>query len=240
MAAGVVPQILVQLEAARAGQHLLDQHLRRARVALAQQAKVDRPCLRRLQHPRQVPGAWRAGGGIGARCRPGAAAQHGGDAVGERFVDLLRRNEVNVAVDGAGGDDQMLTRNHLGAGPHHQLRIDAGHGVRVARLPHFDDPAILDADVALDDAPVVDNQRVGDHEVERAALPGTQGAAALPHPIADDLAAAKGDFVAVVGVVVLHLDDQVGVGQADAVAGGRAVEIGVGGAWNAQCHAVPP
>ena len=35
-------------------------------------------------------------------------------------------------------------------------------------LPTLTISPVLDADVALDDAPVVDDQRVGDHQVERA------------------------------------------------------------------------
>ena len=41
--------------------------------------------------------------------------------------------------------------------------------VGIAGLADADDPAVPDADVGLDDAPVVDDQRVGDHQVERAA-----------------------------------------------------------------------
>ena len=46
--------------------------------------------------------------------------------------------------------------------------------------------------------------------------------------VADHLAAAEDHFLAVDGVVLLDLDDQFGVGQADAVAGGGAVVPGVG------------
>ena len=51
----------------------------------------------------------------------------------------------------------------------------------------------------------------------------------LPHAVANHLAAAELRLVAVDRVVALDRDDQqVGVGQADAIAGGRPVVIGVG------------
>ena len=52
----------------------------------------------------------------------------------------------------------------------------------------------------------------------------------LPHPVANDLAAAELRLVAVGRRVVLDPDDEIGVGQADAIAGRRAVVVGVGAA----------
>ena len=79
---------------------------------------------------------------------------------GQRLLDLLRADEVDVRVDAAGGDDHALARDHLGAaadGDRH-----AGLDVGIARLADGGDAAVLDADVGLDDAPVVEDQRVGD------------------------------------------------------------------------------
>jgi hypothetical protein len=91
--------------------------------------------------------------------------------------------------------------------------------------------AVLQADVGLDDAPVVEDQRVGHHRVHRALR---AGALALRHAVADGLAAAELDLFAMATgaqrVVLLHFDDQVGVGQAHAVAHGGAEDFGVGAA----------
>ena len=73
-------------------------------------------------------------------------------------------------------------------------------------LPSAGDAAGLDRDVGLDDAPVVDHERVGDDGV------GDLGGEplALAHAVADRLAAAELHFLAVAagaqGVVVLDLD----------------------------------
>ena len=62
---------------------------------------------------------------------------------------------------------------------------------------------------------------------------------ALAHAVANDLAAAEGDLVAVDGEVLFDFDDQFGIGQPDAVAGGGSVEIGIDAARNAEAHRLP-
>ena len=85
---------------------------------------------------------------------PGAAADHRRDARHQRLVDLLRADEVDVRVDAAGGDDHAFAGDDLGAGADDD--VDAGLDVGIAGLAELRDPAVLDRDVALDDAPPVD------------------------------------------------------------------------------------
>ena len=63
---------------------------------------------------------------------------------------------------------------------------------------------------------------------------------ALPHAVADHLAAAELHLLAVDGAVLLHLEDQVGVGQAHPVADGGAEHLRVGGAVDPVGHALSP
>ena len=63
---------------------------------------------------------------------PGAAAEHGGDARGQRLLDLLRADEVDVAVDATGGDDHAFAGDDLGAGADDD--VDARLHVGVAGL----------------------------------------------------------------------------------------------------------
>ncbi len=56
----------------------------------------------------------------------------GGDAGGQRFLDLLRADEMDVAVDPAGGEDLAFAGDHLGARPDDD--VDARLHVGVARL----------------------------------------------------------------------------------------------------------
>ena len=52
--------------------------------------------------------------------------------------------------------------------PGPMMMVDARLDVGIAGLADGGDAAVLDADVGLDDAPVVDDQRVGDDGVDRA------------------------------------------------------------------------
>src|SRR6185503_8631164 len=93
------------------------------------------------------------------------------------------------------------------------IRLDVG----IAGLADGGDAAFLETDVGLHDAPVIDDQRIGDDGVDRA-LP--VGALRLAHAVADHLAAAELHLFAIGGEVLLDLDDQIGVGETHAIASG--------------------
>ena len=175
------------------------------------------------------PGCASRRGGAGGRA--GAAAHHGGDPGIERLLDLLRADEMDMRVDAAGGDDLALAGDHLGAGADDD--VDAGLDVGVAGLADCGDAAVAERDVGFDDAPVVENEGVGDDGVDRAF--GAR-ALALAHAVADHLAAAELDFLAVNRAVFLDLDEELGVGKAHTVADGRPEHAGVGRAGKAGRH----
>ena len=211
--------------------HLLLKGFGSAGIAFAEEAKVHRQAFSGLQHSTDVEGAWCAGGGVGARCWPGAASHHGGDATGQGCFDLLWADEMNVRIDAAGREDVAFTGDRFGSWPHHD-----GHpflGVGVACLPDSHDAAVLQADIRFDDAPPVENQGVGDHRVNGACGPGCLG---LAHAVTNDFAAAEFHLIAVNGVVLLDLEDQFSVGESDPVACCGAIGLGVGLAGNAVGH----
>ena len=82
-------------------------------------------------------------------------------------------------------------------------------------------------DVGFDDAPMVDDDRVGDDGIHGASRARNL---ALAHAVADDLAAAEFHLFAVGGEVLLDLDEEFRVGEPDAVARRGAEHVGVGGA----------
>ncbi len=174
----------MQLQGAGAGFDHLDERLGIGGIALAEEAEIDRDALGGLQHALQMPGPG-ASRRQGTRGRTAATAQHGGDAAIERVLGLLRGDEMNMAVDAAGGDDLALAADDLGAGADDD--VDAGLDVRVAGLADAGDATTGDADIGLDDAGMVDDHCIGDDGVG-----GAVGAAglALPHAVADHLAAA--------------------------------------------------
>ena len=92
-----------------------------------------------------------------------------------------------------------------------------------------DDAPFLDADIGFDHAGHgIEDERVGNDQVERLGIERQRG---LPHAIADDFAAAEFHLVAVAAAlrdeVALHLDEQIGIGEAHAVAHGGAKHFGV-------------
>ncbi|MNY40015.1 hypothetical protein D3C86_1747300 [compost metagenome] len=71
---------------------------------------------------------------------------------------------MDVGVDAASGEDHAFTGDHFSAGADRDG--DAGLDVRVAGLADAGDAPVLEADVGLDDAPVIDDQCVGDQGVD--------------------------------------------------------------------------
>ncbi len=134
---------------------------------------------------------------------------------------------MNVGVEAAGADDLAFASDDLGAGTDDDgdARLDVG----VAGLADGRDAAVLQADVGLHDAPVIEDERVGDDGVHRA-LP--VGQLRLPHAVADHLAAAELHLLAVDGEVLLHLDDEIRVGKPHLVTGGRPEHVGIGRAFH--------
>jgi len=140
---------------------------------------------------------------------------------------------VDVGVDTARGEDHPLACNDFGTRADHDVyaRLDIG----ITRLANGADAAVFEPDIGLHNAPVIDNQRIGNDRV------GDFGsdALALPHAVADDLAAAEFHLLTVNGVVLFDLNPQLGIGQADTVAGGRAEHLRVGVARNGGTHERP-
>ena len=117
--------VFVQLQPDGARQHLLAQRLVRRAVAFAEKAEVHRILVRGLEHAVHVPDARRAGRGVGAVRRAGAAADHRGDAAGQRVLDLLRADEMDVRIDPARGDDAAFARDDFRRRADDHARRDA-------------------------------------------------------------------------------------------------------------------
>src|SRR5271165_708487 len=178
-----------------------------------------------------MPRPRRAGRRGGTGGRPGAAAEHGRDAAVQRLLDQLRADEMDVGIDAAGGDDTALAGNRFGPRPDHD--VNPGLNIGVARLADTADAAVADADIGLNDPPVIQNHGIGDDGVD-----GTVGAGRLPlpHAVANDLAAAEFDLLAIDRAIALDFDDEVGIGEAQPIAGRRPEHRGIGLARNRRCH----
>src|SRR5882762_6087045 len=77
------------------------------------------------------------------------------DARHQRMLDLLRADEMDVAVESARGEDFALARDHVSAGADDDGHI--GLDVGIARLADRADVSFLDRDIGLHDPPVIDD-----------------------------------------------------------------------------------
>ena len=212
--------VFVNLQADAAGFQLLDERSGLVRIAASEETEIDRPMLGGLQHLADIE---RTAGVDADGDRAERAAEHRGDARRDRVLAQPGRVEMHVHVDGAGRGDHTFAIAHRGRRRDEQARIDAVHDGGIAGLAEADDAAVLDAEIAFDDADHrIDDEDVAEQEVERALRAGHAGGE--PDAVAQRLAAAMQAFVAVDGVILLDDGDQRGIGQADAVADRRAIE----------------
>ena len=118
----------------------------------------------------------------------------------ERGRQQLRVDRVDVRVHGTRRRDQPVRHVRLGVGAHDE--VDAVADRRAAGPPDAGDPAVLDADVGLDDADHgVDDERAREHDVE-LRRPGRT--VPLRHAGAEVLRVAPDRLVAAGGAVLLR------------------------------------
>src|SRR5580700_6397893 len=232
--------ILVEFQATGAGGDLFFERGRARSVSFAEETEVHGEVLHGFEHPRYIPFTGRAGRRVGARGGSRAATDHGRRSIRQGFVNLLRRNEVNMTVDASGGDDHVFARDDFSGCAYDEVRIDTIHRVGISRLTHSYYAAVPNADIAFDYAPVIDDNCVGDDEIENTGVLAARHGAVLSHAVADDFAAAKSDFVTVDGKILFDFDNQSCIREADTVAGRRPVKVGVSAAVNEQAHFFDP
>ncbi|KAI3488240.1 hypothetical protein L1887_47779 [Cichorium endivia] len=213
--------VLVDLESRTAGLDLVLQARQARVVALAREGKVERYAVGGDHHAAQLVLARRARRGARAGGRTRAAADERRDSRGERLLVQVRTDVVHVRIDRSRRHNVLFARNHLGARADHEVRVDTIHDGWIARLADAHDVAGADANVRLDDPPPVDDQRVDHHHIQHRRI---APARRLAHAVADHLAAAELELVAVDRVVLLHLEPQRAVGQPHAVAHRGAIQ----------------
>jgi hypothetical protein len=87
----------------------------------------------------------------------------------KRVGKLSRRDEVDVRVDPAGGQDATFAGDDLGGSADDQAGRDAVHDAGIAGLADRGDAAVAHADVRLVNPGGIDDNSIGDDEVGRAS-----------------------------------------------------------------------
>jgi hypothetical protein len=145
---------------------------------------------------------------------------------GQRDGNQGRRDEVDVAVEGARRRDESETVHRPGARPDHEL--DTIHDVRAARSSDAGDAPVLNSDVGLDHAEQgIDHDDAGDDHVELAVR---RRVVELSLPRAEVLGVPPHRLVARAEVIGLDLDPQVCVTEPNAIASRGPVPVDVLGA----------
>ena len=144
--------------------------------------------------------------------------------LGNRFMRLLRTNEMNVRIQSASGEDQTFTSDDFCCdADNHSLR-NPGHHVGITRLADTGNHSVLDADVGfVNTAPIYD-ERVSDNAVERIRITNT---GSLSHAFSDNLATAKLTFVPINGEIFFNFKDERRIAKPNLVAGGRTEHGGI-------------
>jgi hypothetical protein len=120
--------------------------------------RVDRAGVRRFEHAVDVPGARRAGGGGCPSAGPVPPPSIVVMPLTSRPRRLLRADNVDVGVDAPGRGDSMPSPARTSVpGPTIRLGSTPSADVGVARLADAGDAPVLDADIRLEDAPVIDD-----------------------------------------------------------------------------------
>src|SRR5436190_13566650 len=118
----------------------------------------------------------------------------------------------------------MLAGDDLCRRADFKARGDAVLHAGVTGLADCRNAAVPDADVRLQDAPVIEHDDIGDDEIRR---PFRARHLRLSLAVAHDLAAAERHFIAIAREVPLDLQHEPGIGKAHAIAGGGAIEARV-------------
>ena len=125
---------------------------------------------------------------------PRTAAQHGGHAGMQRILDLLRTNEMDVAVKTACGQDFTLACDNFCARANDNINPRLGIGI--AGLAQRGNAAVAQRHIRFVDAGIVQNKRIGDHRISRAICAGYLR---LAHAVADHFPATEFDLFTIGG-----------------------------------------
>src|SRR5690348_4891744 len=100
---------------------------------------------------------------------------------------------MDMRIDAAGRNDAAFSGNRFRSRTDLHAGSDIRHKVGISGMTDADDATVLDADVGLDDARVVKDERVGNHGVQLAAR--ARSPSRLPHPVTNGLAATEDRFL---------------------------------------------
>src|ERR1700754_2988352 len=142
----------MQLQRTGTSADLLNKGVGATGIAFTSQQNIDRQPLTCLKHATNMPWPRCAGRGVGAGCPTRAPAYHGGNAAGDGFFDLLRRDKVNMGVNPARRHNLAFSGDDFGTWPDND--INSGLNVRIAGFNDLGDVPARQANIGFDDTPM--------------------------------------------------------------------------------------
>ena len=106
-----------------------------------------------------IPWPRGAGCGISASGWTGSATKHGGHAGHQCFINLLRTNKVDMRINTTGSKNMALTGKYFSPRANNNINITLS--IWITRLTYGKDTTIFDAHISFNDAPVIDDNRIG-------------------------------------------------------------------------------
>src|SRR3954470_22664444 len=97
--------VLVQFQSTRACFDLMAQRITSRAISLSEEPDIDRQMVSCLEHATDVPRSWGTRRGVRPGRRPRTATEHRRDPRRDGLIDLLWADEMDMAIDAAGGDD---------------------------------------------------------------------------------------------------------------------------------------
>ena len=158
--------ILVQLERTGAGLDLLFQRRRQRGIALAGEAEIHRKRVGGLDHAGDVPRARRAGGGVGAGAGPVPPPSI--EVMPDIRASSICCGQMKWMWVSKPPAVRILPSPAMTSVPGPMMMVTPGWMSGLPALPMACDAAVLEADIGFDDAPMIEDQRIGDDGIDRA------------------------------------------------------------------------
>jgi hypothetical protein len=129
---------------------------------------------------------------------------------GKTCVELPRLaadKQNEYAINAASRQNLTFPGDNFGAGANDD--IDTLLRIGIAGFADACNATVFDTEIRFNNAPVIDDECVGDHQIHRHR--GINPA--LPHAVADDLAATEFDFITVNRAICLYFQKQAAIAQ---------------------------
>mmetsp|Transcript_24303 Transcript_24303/g.37461 ORF Transcript_24303/g.37461 Transcript_24303/m.37461 type:complete len:405 (+) Transcript_24303:486-1700(+) len=159
--------ILVQFEPTCTRFNGIDQALRFGRVAFPRKPKVQRQTIGSLHHHAQMRGRWGTRRGTRPGSRAGPTPEHRRQSRRNGLIGQLRTDIVNVRINSPRSEYGPFTSNDFGVDANDQIRRHPILRVGISSLANSNDGAIVHTNVGLVDAGIIDNERIGNDQIER-------------------------------------------------------------------------